>query len=51
MFFYMFIMYSLFYISILVKNLPAEEDINFLIKAMDYWKKKPIWKGRDKNTL
>ena len=44
MFFYMFIMYSLFYISILVKNLPAEKDINFLIKAMDYWKKKPIWK-------
>ena len=44
MFFYIFVIYSLIYILILFKNLPPKEDVNFLIKAMDYWKKKPIWK-------
>ena len=43
MFFYIFVIYSLIYILILFKNLPPKKDVNFLIKAMDYWKKKPIW--------
>ena len=44
MFFYVFIILSLFYISILTHNLPKKKDIDYLIKVMDYWKKKPIWK-------
>ena len=40
MFFYLFIIYSLFYISILFKNLPPKKDVNFMMKVMEYWKKK-----------
>ena len=36
MFFYLFIIYSLFYISILFKNLPQKKDVNFIIKVMKY---------------
>ena len=43
MFFYIYVIYSIVYLSILFKNLPEKKDVNFLIKAMDYWKKKPIW--------
>ena len=52
MFFYLFIIYSLFYISILFKNLPQKKDVNFIIKVMEYWKKKPIWtmKVLDENS-
>ena len=44
MFFFFFLIFSMIYLSILNKYLPPEDDRDFLIKAMDYWKKKPIWK-------
>ena len=43
MFFYIYMIYSLFYILIIFKSIPNDER-EFLVKAMDYWKKKPIWK-------
>ena len=43
MFFYIYMIYSIFYIIIIFKNIP-NDDREFLVKAMDYWKKKPIWK-------
>ena len=36
MFFYIYVIYSIVYLSILFKNLPEKKDVNFLIKAMDY---------------
>ena len=50
MFFYVFIILSLFYISILTHNLPKKKDIDYLIKVMDYWKKKPIWNIKALNS-
>lgn len=44
MFFYIFIIISFVYLSLTLKNLPNKYTKEFLIKAMDYWKKKPIWK-------
>ena len=44
MFFNVFIIYSFIYLRLLSINSPKESDLEFLIKVMDYWKKKPIWK-------
>ena len=44
MFFYLFISYSFIYLRIISKNSPEETNKEFLLKVMDYWKKKPIWK-------
>ena len=43
MFFYIYLIFSIIYLSVLFKNLPEESDMVFLIKVMDYWKQKPIW--------
>ena len=44
MFFFIFLIYSFIYFRVLSKYLPDEDEVSFLRKAMDYWKKKPIWK-------
>ena len=44
MFFYIFIIISFIYLRLLAKNIPSEDDINFFLKVIEYWKKKPIWK-------
>ena len=50
MFFYIFIIYSFIYLRLLSKNLPDEDEIEFFIKVMEYWKKKPIWKIKALNS-
>lgn len=53
MFFYIFVIISLIFLRLVLINLPDEDDRQFLVKVMDYWKKKPIWKMKtlnDKNT-
>lgn len=49
MFFYIFLIFSFVFMRLIRKNLPNEDDKKFLIKAMDYWKKKPIWKMEARN--
>jgi len=44
MFFFIFIIISFIDMRLIFKNLPDEQKLLFLDKAMDYWKKKPIWK-------
>ena len=50
MFFYIFIIISLICLRIAVINLPDEDDRQFLVKVMDYWRKKPIWKMKALNV-
>ncbi len=44
MFFFIFVIISFIDMRLIFKNLPDEQKLLFLEKAMDYWKKKPIWK-------
>ena len=44
MFFYFFIVYSFIYFRLLAINSPEERHQEFIIKVMEQWKKKPIWK-------
>ena len=44
MFFFIFIIISFIDLRLIFKNLPDKQKMLFLEKAMDYWKKKPIWK-------
>jgi hypothetical protein len=44
MFFFIFVIISFIDMRLIFKNLPDEQKMLFLDKAMDYWKKKPIWK-------
>ena len=52
MFFYIFAVFSLIYYLLLSKNIPndSDSDYGFLIKAMDYWKKKPLYKMKAINV-
>ena len=49
MFFYIFLIISFIYMRLLSKNIPNEDERNFFIKSMEYWKKKPIWKMKSLN--
>jgi hypothetical protein len=49
MFFYIFLIISFIYLRLLSKNIPNEDERNFFIKSMEYWKKKPIWKMKSLN--
>jgi hypothetical protein len=44
MFFFIFVIISFIDMRLIFKNLPDEQKMLFLDKAMEYWKKKPIWK-------
>ena len=50
MFFYIYSILSLVYLRMVIKNLPDDSQQQFLVKAMDYWKKKPIWKMKVLNV-
>ena len=39
MFFYIFVKISLIFLRLVLINLPDEDDRQFLVKVMDYWKK------------